>query len=206
VVIQLTMRALRRHGPERLRRWLPLFLISALLLLPGKAQVLEAHAGGSGAGQRDASLSRSDKSFLRDAAEENQAAIELGQVAEQRGLSAAARTFARTLVAERSRAQQELLAVAHRVHLALPLRLSRRDRRAKQQLEKHSGAQLDRLFLSHMAADLDRQYGSYEDTAMSTHNPAVKDYIESLLADVKRQDQVAKDIAPGGETDSSSQQ
>ena len=180
--------------------------MSALLLVPGSAQVLEAQAGGAGAGQPVASLSRSDKSFLRDAAEENQAAIELGQVAEQRGLSAAARNFARTLVAERSRAQQELLAVAHRVHLALPLRLSRRDRRAKQQLEKHSGAQLDRLFLSHMAADLDRQYGSYEDTAMSTHNLAVRDYIESLLADVKRQDQVAKEMAPGGEPDSSSQQ
>jgi putative membrane protein len=206
VVIQLTMRALRSDCPERLRRCLPLLLMSALLLVPGSAQVLEAQAGVSGAGQRVASLSRSDKSFLRDAAEQNQAAIELGQVAEQRGLSAAARNFARTLVAERSRAQQELLAVAHRVHLALPLRLSRRDRRAKQQLEKHSGAQLDRLFLSHMAADLDRQYGSYEDTAMSTHNLAVRDYIKSLLADVKRQDQVAKEMAPGGEPDSSSQQ
>ncbi|HET7749212.1 MAG TPA: hypothetical protein VFK81_07515, partial [Terriglobales bacterium] len=62
-----------------------------MLLVPGSAQVLEAQAGVSGAGQRVASLSRSDKSFLRDAAEQNQAAIELGQVAEQRGLSAAAR-------------------------------------------------------------------------------------------------------------------
>jgi putative membrane protein len=185
---------------------MPSLLISGLLLLPGNPQFLAAQTGGSGVRQPNAGLSRSDKSFLRDAAEENQAAIEMGQLAEQKGFSAAAKNFARTLVAERSRAQQELLSVAHRVHFALPLHLSRRDRKAKQQLERHSGPQLDRLFLARMAADLDRQYGSYEDTAMSTHNSAVKDYIENLLSDVKHQDQMSKEIAPGGETDSSSQQ
>lgn len=142
-------------------------------------------------------VTRSDKSFLRSAAEENEAAIELGQVAEQKGLSARARNFARNLVAQRSRAQQELMVVARTLGLALPHKLSRSDRKLKQQMEKHSGAELDRMFLSRMAADLDRQYGSYEDAAMSTQNPAVKDYIESLLPDVKRQDQVAKAIAPG---------
>jgi predicted outer membrane protein len=191
---------------EWLLRCLPSLLISGLLLLPGNAQSLAAQASGPGTQQPPSSLSHSDKSFLRDAAEENQAAIELGQLAEQRGFSAAAKNFAGTLVAERSRAQQELLAVAHRVHLALPLRLNRRDRKAKQRLEKHSGPQLDRLFLARMAADLDRQYGSYEDTAMSTHNPTVKQYIENLLSDVKHQDQMAKEIAPVGETNSSSQQ
>lgn len=153
-----------------------------------------------------ARLTRSDKSFLRNAAEENEAAIELGQVAEQKGFSARARNFARTLVAQRSRAQQELLAVAHTFGMALPKQLTRRDRKAKQQLEKHSGAELDRLFLSRMALDLDRQYGSYEDTAMSTQNPAVKRFIESLLPDVKHQDQVAKAIAPGEGAGSSNDQ
>src|SRR5690348_1195766 len=165
-------------------------------LLCRKAWVLVLVVGGAvplGLGQSRAPgmstdaarLTRSDKSFLRNAAEENEAAIELGQVAEQKGFSARARNFARTLVAQRSRAQQELLAVAHTFGMALPKRLTRRDRKAKQQLEKHSGAELDRLFLSRMALDLDRQYGSYEDTAMSTQNPAVKRYIESLLPDVK---------------------
>jgi putative membrane protein len=177
-----------------------------LLLLPGNAQFLAAQTSEPDAQQQSSSLSHSDKNFLRDAAEENQAAIEMGRVAEQRGFSAAAKNFARTLVMERSRAQQELLSVAHRVHLALPLRLSRNDRKAKQELEKHSGPQLDRMFLARMAAALDRQYGSYEDTAMSTHNPTVKQYIEHLLSDVKHQDQMAKEIAPAGETNSSSQQ
>jgi putative membrane protein len=186
-------------------------------LLSRKAWVLVLVVGGAvplGLGQSRAPgmstdaarLTRSDKSFLRNAAEENEAAIELGQVAEQKGFSARARNFARTLVAQRSRAQQELLAVAHTFGMALPKQLSRRDRKAKQQLEKHSGAELDRLFLSRMALDLDRQYGSYEDTAMSTQNPAVKRYIESLLPDVKHQDQVAKAIAPGEGAGSSNDQ
>jgi putative membrane protein len=185
---------------------LPSLLIFGLLLVPGNLQFLAAQASAPEAQQQNAGLSPSDKSFLRDAAEENQAAIELGQVAEQRGFSAAARNFARILVAERSHAQQELLSVARRVHFALPLRLSRRDRKAKQQLEKHSGPQLDRMFLARMAADLDRQYGSYEDTAMSTHNLTVKQYIESLLSDVKHQDQMAKEMAPGGDTNPGNQQ
>jgi len=186
-------------------------------LLCRKAWVLVLVVGGAvplGPGQSRAPamstdaarLTRSDKSFLRNAAEENEAAIELGQVAEQKGFSARARNFARTLVAQRSRAQQELLAVAHTFGMALPKQLTRRDRKAKQQLEKHSGAELDRLFLNRMALDLDRQYGSYEDTAMSTQNPAVKRYIESLLPDVKHQDQVAKAIAPGVGAGSSNDQ
>jgi putative membrane protein len=188
--------------------WRPVLLlfISVLLLFSGRGHFVSAEENGPAAAQPDPSLSRSDKNFLREAAEENQAAIELGQLAEQKGFSATARNFARILVAQRSHAQQELVAVARRVHLALPFQLSRRDRKAKQQLEKHSGAQLDRMFLARMAADLDRQYGSYEDTAMSTRNAAVRDYIENLLPDVKRQDQVAKAMAPGEDTNSSSQQ
>ena len=41
---------------------------------------------------------------------------------------------------------------------------------------------------------------------MSTQNPAVKRYIESLLPDVKHQDQVAKAIAPGEGAGSSNDQ
>lgn len=190
------------------RRWLVVvsLLAFALLLFPGQGEFLVAEENGSSAPRQADRLSRSDKSFLLHAAEENQAAIELGQVVARKGLSASARNFARSLVAQRSFAQQELFAAARRVHLILPLRLSRSDRKVKQQLEKHSGAPVDRLFLTRMAADLDRQYGSYEDTAMSTRNPVVKGYIENLLFDVKRQDQVAKTMAPSENTDSSSEQ
>ena len=151
-------------------------------------------------------LTGSDKSFLRDAAQENQAAIELGQVAEQKGFSAAARNFARTLVAERSHAQRQLLGVARTLGLVLPHKLSRHDRKAKKELEKYSGAQVDRVFLIHMASDLDRQYGNYEDAGMRTRNPEVKHYVESVLSEVKRQDQVAKAMAPGNNSNSGGEQ
>lgn len=182
-----------------------LLLTSGLLLFPGKGQLL-AEQNGSPTPQPGAKLSRSDKTFLLHAAEENQAAIELAKVAEQKGFSATARNFARSLVAERSHAQQELVAAAHRVHLMLSVRLNRHDRKVKEELEKHAGAQLDRMFLTRMAVDLDRQYGSYEDTEMRTRNPAVRQYIENLLSAVKRQDQVAKAIAPVEATNSPSQQ
>ncbi|MGE5723726.1 MAG: DUF4142 domain-containing protein [Acidobacteriota bacterium] len=177
-------------------KWLLVALIWVGVLFPGAGPSLSAEEGGPAGPEAAAKLSRSDKSFLRDAAEENQAAIELGQVAERKGFGAAARNFARSLVAQRRRAQQELLAVARQVNLVLPLKLSRRDRKAKRQLEKNSGQQLDRIFLAHMAADLDRQYGNYEDTAMRTRSPEIKHYIETLLSQVKQQDQVAKEMAP----------
>jgi len=176
-------------------KWLLVMLIGAWVLFPGAGRWLRAEEGGAASPKGVAKLSRSDKSFLRDAAEENQAAIELGQVAERKGFGAV-RNFARSLVAQRRRAQQELLNVARKVNLALPLKLSRRDRKAKRQLEKNSGQQLDRIFLAHMAAELDRQYGNYEDTAMRTKSPEIKHYIETLLSQVKRQDQVAKEMAP----------
>lgn len=157
------------------------------------------------AGQQLAKLSRSDRSFLRQAAEENQAAVELGQVAEQKGFSATARNFARALVAQRSRAQQQLFSLARRAHLALPLKLSRHDRKTQQQMDKTSGARLDHIFLTHMAADLDRQYGSYEDTAMRTKSPEIRQYIEGALSEVKRQDQLANAIAPGDNRNPSQQ-
>lgn len=181
-----------------------MLLVCGLLLLPAwgqSANTAENHP----AGDKKAELSRSDKAFLRQAAEGNQAAIELGQVAEQKGFSAAARNFARRLVAERSRAQQQLVAVAHSLDLRLPIKLSRHDRKTKQKLEKNSGEQLDRIFMANIASELERQYGNYEDTAMSTNNPEVKHYIEDLLSQVKHQDQVAKAIAPAVGASSSPQ-
>lgn len=183
-----------------------LLVTTGLLVFPSRVQLVSAEENGSQASGQAPQLSRSDKNFLRDAAEQNQAAVELGRVAEQEGFSAAARNFARSLVAQRSRAQQELLAVARRVHFPLRLKLNRQDRKAERQMKKNSGARVDRIFLIHMAADLDRQYGSYEDTAMSTRNPEIRRYIESLLTQVKRQDQVANAMAPAPKPNSESPQ
>lgn len=177
-------------------RFLVLLLIFIWPLFPARPQLLAAEQNTPAAGQQRAQLSRSDRSFLRRVAEENQAAVELGRVAEQKGFSAAARNFARTLVAQRSRAQQQLVSLAQRVHLALPLKLSRHDRKTQERMEKTSGARLDHIFLIHMATDLDRQYGNYEDTATTTKSPEIRQYIESLLSEVKRQDQLANAIAP----------
>ena len=194
-----SLRHVRRTGLTGIWFLFALMLIPNLWLVPASAQ---ASNPGTIGRDSDVRLSHSDKNFLRQAAEENQAAIELGQVAEQKGFSTVARTFARRLVAERSAAQQSLMALARRINVALPLRLNRQDRKTKKQMETHSGKQLDRIFLAHMAVDLDRQYGSYEDTGMSTTNPEVKHYIEALLSQVKLQDQVAKNIAPGGSVSS----
>ena len=185
-----------RHRRATCAKWLLLILVSGWVVLAGGGQSLAAEEGGSTNPEQVARLSRSDKSFLRQAAEENQAAIELGQVAERKGFGAAARNFARNLVAQRAHAQQELLTVARRVHLVLPVKLSRRDRKIERQLEKNSGRQLDRIFLAHMATELDRQYGDYEDTGMRTKSTEIKHYIETLLSQVKQQDQVAKEMAP----------
>ena len=195
------------YAIQSLRRWLPslLLLTFAWLLLPGRTPFLVAEENGPATQQQAARVSRSDRSFLRQAAQENQAAVELGQVVEQKGFSAAARNFAHTLVAQRTRAQQQLFALARRVHMALPLKLSRHDRKTRQQLEKTSGARLDHIFLAHMATDLDRQYGNYEDTAMTTRSPEIKQYIENLLSEVKRQDQLANAMAPGENRNSSQQ-
>jgi len=185
-----------RHRRATCAKWLLLILVSGWVVLAGGGQSLAAEEGGSTNPEQVAKLSRSDKSFLRQAAEENQAAIELGQVAERKGFGAAARNFARNLVAQRAHAQQELLTVARRVHLVLPVKLSRRDRKIERQLEKNSGRQLDRIFLAHMGTELDRQYGDYEDTGMRTKSTEIKHYIAPLLSQVKQQDQVAKEMAP----------
>lgn len=193
------------HRSVRSVKWLLLFLLCGWVLLPAQGQSPALEVGSAGP-EQVAKLSRSDKSFLRQAAEENQAAIELGQVAERKGFGAAARNFARNLVAQRAHAQQELLAVARRVHLVLPMKLSRRDRKVQRQLEKNSGKQLDRIFLAHMATELDRQYGDYEDTGMRTKSTEIKHYIETLLSQVKQQDQLAKEMAPVENTPESNPQ
>lgn len=196
------------YAIRSIRRWLPslLLLIFGCPLLLGRTPFLAAEVKGAATQQQAAKVSRSDRSFLRQAAQENQAAVELGQVVERKGFSAAARNFARTLVAQRSRAQQQLFVLARRVHMALPLKLSRHDRKTRQQLEKSSGPRIDNIFLAHMATDLDRQYGNYEDTAMTTKNPEIKQYIENLLFEVKRQDQLANAMAPSQNRNSESEQ
>jgi predicted outer membrane protein len=195
---QIVRPATRRPAlPRRLAAFL--LVVSSLVLL---GPALRLNAGEP----PQAKLSRSDRNFLRAAAEQNQAAVELGRVAEQKGFSASARNFARTLVAQRSHAQQELMTVARRLRLPLRFTLNRQDRKTEKLMRKNAGARLDRIFLLHMAADLDRQYGAYEDTAMRTRNPEIRRYIASLLSQVKRQDQVANAMAPGERSNSESPQ
>ncbi len=130
-------------------------------------------------------LAVNDEDFLRTAIETNLAEIAAGEMAQEKGMSAAVKTYGEELVADHMTANEEATKLATMASVTVSTAPSAEDQAASERMGALSGDEFDREFASHMAMGHEKAIALFEDKADDGDN-AVSAFAKATLPTLEK--------------------
>lgn len=153
-------------------------LLAAALVLPNTA-----HA-------------QSGSEFLMNAAKGDNAEIMIGKLAQTKSADKGVRQFAKTLVADHSKAKTEITALAKSMSISVPSDIKPDAQQAYDKLSETSGADFDREFVNHMVMDHQKDIADFTKEA-DAKDGKVSDLAAKQLPTLKKHLALAQALQNG---------
>ncbi len=138
-----------------------------------------------------------DQKFAADAAKGNQAEIQIGQLAQQKADSPAAKTFGQHLVNDHTAAENQLQQIATKKGLTLDTQPSRAQKSEYDKLNKLSGAAFDKELARYEAKDHKKDISEFEKEANKGSDSDIKGYAQSQISGLQMHLKMAEDLLKG---------
>jgi len=144
------------------------------------------------AGKNAGSVSAGDRKFIEKAAKGGMAEVEIGRLAQEKASSAQVMQFAKRMVDDHSKANDQLKGLAALKGVTLPSEMDKGDRRDMDKLAKKSGADFDREYMKHMVSNHKKDVSEFKDEAKSAKDADVKTFAASTLPTLEQHLELAK--------------
>jgi putative membrane protein len=141
-------------------------------------------------------LGEVDKEFIKAAASNGMAEIQLGKLAASRASREAVQEFAKRLEKDHSEANVELLKIIDSQGLDVPRDMEPYLAAAKH-LESQKGDAFDRAYLQHIIQEHEEAIGHFTKEAQAGKNSQLKAYASKVLPTLREHLQRARDLAAG---------
>ena len=141
-------------------------------------------------------LSPMDNAFIRDSAQDNKAQIMLGELAEKKATNADVKQFAERMVRDHDKIEERLEQLADNEGVELPRNPAPRANMTDDELQKLSGKQFDKAYMSHMLNDHTQDVSAFKHEEQQGSNPQVKEFAEKTLPTLESHLQEAQKVAP----------
>lgn len=149
-------------------------LIAAALSVAGVAAAQDTPAGGS------SSLSAKDKMFMRKAAKGGMMEVAMGKLADEKGQSDDVKSFGKRMVADHSKANDELKKIAEQKNAKLPTK------------EPTVSWSSDKAYMDAMVKDHEKDLAEFQEEAKSGSDPDVKKFADDTAKIVQEHLDLAK--------------
>jgi putative membrane protein len=140
-------------------------------------------------------LSSSDRKFVMDAAEGGMAEVELGRLAASKGTNSDVKAFGQRMVDDHTKANDKLKAIASEEGVTLPTTLKGEMKAMHDKLSKASGAEFDKMYMSHMVKDHQKDVKEFEKESKSGKDADVKQFAADTLPTLREHLQMAQTTA-----------
>jgi putative membrane protein len=130
------------------------------------------------AAEQKASVSSADEKFASTAAIGGMLEVKLGEVAEKNASSKAVKDFGAMMVADHTKLNNELKALAAKQGIALPAELDPAHQAVVNKLSKLSGAAFDKAYITDMVKDHQKDLAEFKAEAAKTQDPELKALVE----------------------------
>jgi putative membrane protein len=144
------------------------------------------YAVGDRSGASTCVFAQADSSFVKDASEGGLAEVEIGQMAQEKGQSQAVKDFGARMVADHSKANDELKSIASREGLSIATSVGVKDEGLKLKLKALSGESFDKAYMSAMVDDHQKDVAAFQKEADSGTDPAVRSFAAKTLPTLKK--------------------
>jgi putative membrane protein len=131
-----------------------------------------------------AALSAKDKSFMKDAAKGGMMEVEMGKVAQQKGKSADVKKFGSTMVADHTKANNELMGIAKKKGVDLS--------NEKGKMMKLNDATFDKDYINAMVKDHEEDLAAFQKETKNGSDADVKAFASKTSAVIKKHLDMAK--------------
>jgi putative membrane protein len=148
-------------------------------------------------GRNDAAdkLARKDRRFIETAAKDSAAEIEAGKLASSKGSNEQVKQFGERMVQDHGKAADELKQLAQSKGIDLPDAADRKQEREARSLEKKSGADFDKAYMSQMVKDHRKDLREMQKAAKDARDPDVKAFAEKTAGVIQEHLNMAQQIA-----------
>ena len=137
-------------------------------------------------------LAGPDKNFLERAARSSAAEIELGELAQQRGMRDEVKSFAARMVEDHRKSAEEIARIAEARGVELPKEPGRRDRDAVKEMKDLVGPEFDRAYMERMLEDHEDAVELFEKQAKEAEDPDVRAFAKRQLLALRGHYQAAQ--------------
>jgi putative membrane protein len=136
----------------------------------------------------------SDTQFAKKAAQGGMAEVKLGQLAQEKGTSDSVKKFGQRMVADHTKAGDELKRAVAQENITLPDDISAKDKATYDSLSKLSGAAFDRAYARDMVKDHEEDIADFNKEANGGKNAAIKDFATQTLPTLQDHLKEAKEM------------
>lgn len=147
------------------------------VILVGCASGIFAYAQSNSSTQ----LNAADRMFVKKAAQGGMAEVQLGQLAEQKASSDAVKKFGEHMVADHTKANDQLKEVASSQGVTLPTSLDAKDQALYNRLSGLSGAAFDKAYMRAMVNDHTQDVAQFQKESETAHDQAVRTFASNTL-------------------------
>lgn len=146
-----------------------------------------------------------DTSFMRQAAMDGMAEVQLGQLAAKNASSPDVKQFGQRMVDDHSKANNELKSIASQQNVTLPTELDSKHKATADKLSKLQGEEFDRAYMTEMVSAHAQAVSLFQREAKSGKDEATKAFAEKTLPTLQEHHKMAQSIhakvAKGAKTD-----
>lgn len=144
-------------------------------------------------GQRG-QLTSSDFKFVKDATRGGMEEVQLGELAQQKAGSPAVREFGQRMVTDHQKANNDLKQIVQKKGALIPVSLTHSETSTLEHLQKLSGAEFDKAYISDMVKDHKTDVKEFEKATKNLSDPELKAFAEKTLPTLQEHLRQAQDL------------
>ena len=171
---------------------LTILALGVVLLLAGVTPLMAADKMTTD--KTTGNLSDQDREFIEKAAMGGLMEVQLGNVVAQRATNNDVKQFGQKMVSEHSKANSQLKQIAAQKGIQLPQQLDDKHKEKINELNKNTGPEFDREYMSHMVDDHEEDIDTFKEQAEDGQDPALKQFASQTVPKLEQHLAMAKQI------------
>lgn len=164
-------------------------LVSGVMVVPSMGQSTGSAGERSGQASQSSQASAMDQSgskmtdhqFIKKAAEDDLAEIQMAQLAQQKASDNNLKQMAQHLMNDHQQNEQQIKQVAEQQGVTLPTQPDSKDKAKYDRLSKLNGSQFDKAFIREQLRDHQKDVAMFQHASSNAKDQAVKQYAANTL-------------------------
>jgi putative membrane protein len=144
-------------------------------------------------GQRG-QLTSKDYKFASEAIQGGMQEVQLGELAKQKAGSQGVRDFGERMVTDHQKANDDLKQIVQKKGAILPATVSHHETSTLEHLQKLSGAEFDKAYVSDMVRDHKKDVKDFEKASQNLSDPDLKAFAEKTLSVIQEHLSIAQNL------------